>query len=237
MIKFRMYYDKDKETLWLNDMAAKGYAMTGFFAGFYTFEKCEPGEYTYQIDFGDKFGKVSDDYREFMEETGVEIVQLWSFWAFLRKKTKDGPFVLYTDVDSQITHYTKIRNMFKVAAIIELICFYIELFAFYQLPAGERTLNLIFTIIVGTFVVVIMKAALSTNKIIGELKERKGEINTMKKNNVSPLLTSGLLLNACALIMTGSSLDIVKLIVQIAAIIIMLVGIYQTSRNMKDTDK
>ena len=118
MIKFRLYWDKDKETVWLNDMAAKGYAMTGFFAGFYTFEKCEPGEYTYQIDFGDKFGSVTNDYREFMEETGVEIVQTWGFWVILRKKTADGPFVLYTDVDSQITHYTKIRNMFKVAAII-----------------------------------------------------------------------------------------------------------------------
>lgn len=233
MIQFRLYWDKDKETVWLNDMAAKGYAMTGFFAGFYTFEKCEPGEYTYQIDFGDKFGNVTDDYREFMEETGVEIVQTWGFWVILRKKTTDGPFVLYTDVDSQITHYTKIRNMFKVAAIIELICFYIEIFALYQLPAGERTLNLFFTILVGIFVIVVIKAALGTNKIIGELKERKGEVNSMKKNNMSPLLPIGLLLNTCGLLLIDNpSLDIVKMIVQIVAIIFMLVGAYQTSHNI-----
>lgn len=233
MIQFRLYWDKDKETVWLNDMAAKGYAMTGFFAGFYTFEKCEPGEYTYQIDFGDKFGNVTDDYREFMEETGVEIVQTWGFWVILRKKTTDGPFVLYTDVDSQITHYTKIRNMFKVAAIIELICFYIEIFALYQLPAGERTLNLFFTILVGIFVIVVIKAALGTNKIIGELKERKGEVNSMKKNNMSPLLPIGLLLNTCGLLLIDNpSLDIVKMIVQIVAIIFMLVGAYQTGHNI-----
>ena len=236
MIKFRLYWDKDKETVWLNDMAAKGYAMTGFFAGFYTFEKCEPEEYTYQIDFGDKFGSVTDDYREFMEETGVEIVQTWGFWVILRKKTADGPFVLYTDVDSQITHYTKIRNMFKVAAIIELICFYIELFAFYQLPAGERTLNLFFTILVGIFLIVVLKAALGTNKIIQELKERKGDVNAMKKNNMSPLLPIGLLLNYCVLMMDNPSLDVVKMIIQIVAIIFMLTGAFQTSYGMKNSD-
>lgn len=233
MIQFRLYFDKDKETVWLNDMASKGYAMTGFFAGFYTFEKCEPGEYTYQIDFGDKFGSVTDDYREFMEETNVEIVQTWGFWVILRKKTTDGAFVLYTDVDSQITHYTKIRNMFKIATIIELICFMIEIIAYYQVPAGDKALSLFFTILVGIFVVVIMKATLSTNKIINELKERKGEVPSMKNNKVSPLLTSGLLLNSCALIMNNPSLDIIKMIIHIVAIILMLTGIYQTSHNIK----
>lgn len=236
MIQFRMYFDKDKETVWLNDMAAKGYAMTGFFAGFYSFEKCEPGEYTYQIDLGDKFGSVTDDYREFMEETGVEIVQTWGFWVILRKKTADGDFVLYTDVDSQITHYTKIRNMFKVVTIIELICFMIEIIAYNQLPAGERGFNLFCTILIGLLVIVVMKAALSTNKIIQELKERKGEINTMNKNNMSPLLPIGLLLNSCALIMDNPSLDTVKTIIQITAIVFMLVGAYQTSHGMKNTD-
>ena len=237
MTKFKIYFDKDVETKWLNQMVEEGWALKSFFAGFYTFEKCEPGEYTYQIDFGDKFGSVTDDYREFMEETGVEIVQTWGFWVILRKKTADGPFVLYTDVDSQITHYTKIRNMFKVAAIIELICFYIEIFALYQLPAGERTLNLFFTILVGIFVIVVIKAALGTNKIIGELKERKGEVNAMKKNNMSPLIPIGLLLNTCVLLIDNPSLDIVKPIVQIVAIIFMLVGSYQTSQNMKNTEQ
>ena len=38
MTKFRLYFDKDKETAWINEMVKKGYAMTGFFAGFYQFE-------------------------------------------------------------------------------------------------------------------------------------------------------------------------------------------------------
>ena len=59
MKKFRMYFDKDKETAWLNEMAAEGYALTSFFAGLYTFDECVPGKYTYQIDFSDSLFRVS----------------------------------------------------------------------------------------------------------------------------------------------------------------------------------
>lgn len=44
MIKYRFYLDKDAETAWLNQMAADGWAMKRFFAGFYDFETCENGE-------------------------------------------------------------------------------------------------------------------------------------------------------------------------------------------------
>lgn len=53
MKKFKIYFDKDKEEEWLNEMAQNGYAFTSFFLGMYSFEKCEPGEYSYQIDLLD----------------------------------------------------------------------------------------------------------------------------------------------------------------------------------------
>ena len=81
MIIFKLYLDKDAETNWLNEMSEKGWAFKSFFAGFYTFEKCEEGKYAYQIDFGE----VSDEYREFMKEAGIEIVQTWGWWVILRK--------------------------------------------------------------------------------------------------------------------------------------------------------
>ena len=100
MIQFRLYFDKDAETQWLNHMSAQGWAMKRFFAGFYSFEKSGKGEYTYQVDFGDRMFKVSDAYREFMQDTGIEIVQTWGYWVILRRKASDGKFELYTDVDS-----------------------------------------------------------------------------------------------------------------------------------------
>ena len=70
MIRFRLYFDKDPETEWLNQMASDGWALKGFFAGFYSFERCEKGEWIYQIDFGEHAYHVSDEYRELMTDLG-----------------------------------------------------------------------------------------------------------------------------------------------------------------------
>ncbi|MBO5335617.1 MAG: DUF2812 domain-containing protein [Lachnospiraceae bacterium] len=223
MIKFRLYFDKDKETEWLNKLAKEGLAMTGFFAGFYTFEKCEPGKYIYQIDLGDKLFAINENYREFMEENGIEIVQSWGYWIILRKLASEGEFKLYTDVDSSIEHYTKIRNMFKAVTILELICFFIECFC----AEAGNTWAIFFTILIGILLFVLLKAVLHTNEIIAELKERKGEVSENTENKISPLLTAGLLMNSAALIMQDSISNPIKLGVQILAIIFMLVGLTQ----------
>ena len=104
MVKFKLFINKGEETEYLNEMARKGYAMTGFALGFYTFESCRPGEYIYQVDITEGLFRVSGDYRDFMREMGVEIVCLWGPWVILRKRAEEGPFVLYTDVESSIEH-------------------------------------------------------------------------------------------------------------------------------------
>lgn len=229
MTKFRFYLDKDKETAWLNQQAEKGLAMTKFFAGFYFFEECSPGEYTYQVDFGEKFFAVSDNYREFMEENGIEIIQPWGFWIFLRRKTSEGAFLLYTDVDSSIEHYTKIKTMFKAAAIAELVCFLAECFC----AASGSAAAIRFVVLSGLFALALIKAALKTNQTIAELKERKGETAVPCNSKLSPLLPCGLLLNSCTLITSDSFPQSVKLSIQIIAILFMLIGIYRTRHIFK----
>ena len=229
MIKFRLYFDKDKETVWLNKMAEEGHALTGFFAGFYQFEECEPGQYVYQIDFGEKLFAVTNNYREFMEETGVEIVQTWGYWVFLRKLASEGEFQLYTDVDSSIEHYTKIRNMFKVVMILELICFFIELVC--AMDGNQWAVR--FAILIGVLIIVIMNATFKTNRIIAELKERKGEISACGAGKVSLLLPCGMLLNSCALLVKERVNPTIVCVVQIAAIIFMIVGIYRSRIFLK----
>lgn len=228
MIKFRLYFDKDAETEWLNKMANDGFAMKHFFAGFYTFEKCEPGEYTYQVDFGDRMFAVSDEYREFMQDTGVEIVQTWGYWIILRKLASEGTFELYTDVDSSIEHYQKIRRLFKVVAIIELLGVIFELVgAYYGFSAG-----CIFALILGAMALGFMNAVFKVNNTIAELQERKnGGVADKKNTGVSPLLAAGLLFNAGALLLEEIVPHPLKLLLQIAAIILMLSGVFFTVKK------
>lgn len=229
MTKFRLYWDKDAETKWLNEMADEGFAMTGFFAGFYKFEKTEKGKWRYQVDFGEKFGTVTEDYREFMNEAGIEIVQNWGYWVILRKLASEGEFELYTDVESSIEHYSKILTMFKVVFVIELICLFIEIFG--ALSGSE--IGWVFACIVGAFTFVILNAAVKTKNKILELKARQSGIDPEKdERQFSPALMAGLLLNSCALLMEHPG-GLVKMILQILAIILMLVGIVQTAAKCR----
>jgi len=123
--KFRLLFDKDVEQDWLNEMCQNGWALKNFKLGVYTFERCADSEYIYQVDLLPGSGFTPTDpegYAEFMEEIGVEVVCRWFRWIILRKRTEDGPFDIYTDVDSQIQVYSRIRTMFLWGLGIELCC-------------------------------------------------------------------------------------------------------------------
>ena len=230
MIKFKLYFDKDKETQWLNEMSQKGWAMTGFFAGFYRFEPCEKGKYTYQIDFGNEFFSVSDDYREFMSDSDIEIIQSWGFWVFLRKLSSEGGFQLYTDVDSQIEHYKKIRNMFKAVTVIELICLFIELFS-ASMTNSPLLWSFVFLIL--AIIIAFFNITNRTNDIIHELTERKTGIEEPRSRSISIFLILGLLLNSCVLMMKDSIPSYIVCPLQLIVIVLMLVGVYQTARKRR----
>lgn len=230
MIRFKLYFDKDKETRWLNDMADQGWAMNGFFAGFYRFEPCEKGKYTYQIDFGNEFFSVSDDYREFMSDSDIEIIQSWGFWVFLRKLSSEGEFQLYTDVDSQIEHYKKIRNMFKAVTVIELICLFIELFS-ASMTNSPLLWSFVFLIL--AIIIAFFNITNRTNDIIHELTERKTGIEEPRSKSISIFLIIGLLLNSCVLMMKDSIPSYIVCPIQILVIALMLIGVYQTARKRR----
>lgn len=138
MTKFRLYMDIDAETDWLNRLAERGYALKKYFLGFYTFEKTEPGEYIYQIDLLESVMGDRRDFEEFMEETGVEVVAQWYRWVYLRKEAAEGPFEMYTDNESKIENYRRIRNFFRIGLIVESICLVMELVS--AVATGETAL-------------------------------------------------------------------------------------------------
>lgn len=170
MTKFRIYFDKDKEVTWLNEMAAKGWAMTGFSFCAYHFEPCAPGEYLYQVDFGGGAFSVSEDYREFMSEAGVEIVSVWGPYVFLRRKAGEGSFELYTDVESKVEQYTKIRAMLKVAFILELSCLILEVLA----GLGGSPMGWVAVFFILAVMMVFIRQIVRISGILAELKERLG---------------------------------------------------------------
>ncbi len=125
MIRWKFTFDKDEEQDWLNDYAQRGWAMSSFFAGIVTFVPSQPGEYIYQIDLlpgKGIFARNYEDYVIFMNEMGVEVLQRWGRWVYLRKRAENGPFEAYTDAASKIELYQRIRKMFIWALCIVFLC-------------------------------------------------------------------------------------------------------------------
>ncbi|MCR5120632.1 MAG: DUF2812 domain-containing protein [Lachnospiraceae bacterium] len=198
MTRFRIYFDKDEETRWLNRMAKNGYAMDNFFLGFYQFSPCEKGEWQYQIDIGHGFCGVNDNYADFMEEMGVEIVQSWGPWVILRRKAAEGPFELFSDVDSRIEQYKKILLMFKLVFVIEFFCLALEVYG------GVRgsAMAWVAACLIAAVVVVFSNMIIRTKKKIYELQEQKGEAPPeYNRQQVSLLISMGFLINAVNLIL------------------------------------
>ncbi len=116
------YFDFEKEERWLNEMAAKGFALTRYTWCRYEFEETEPGEYIYRIELLKEHARHPESrrYIEFTEETGAEYVTSYFRWVYFRKKAALGPFELYSDLESRIGHYRRVRLFWLVLLFLEI---------------------------------------------------------------------------------------------------------------------
>ena len=106
VFKLFFVWDFEKEERWLNEMAQEGWVLdnTGFY--FYTFVRCEPGEYIIRLEMN-----PSSDYRAFVKELGAEYIGDRVNWVYFRRKAELGSFELLSDIDSRLTHLSRINRM------------------------------------------------------------------------------------------------------------------------------
>jgi hypothetical protein len=141
---WRGFINYEKEEKWLNEMAAKGLAMTDYSWCRYVFEETEPGEYTYRLELLENatVHPESRKYIEFLEETGVEQVAAYIRWVYFRKKTKDGPFDIYSDIDSKLVHYQRVFQLWLVLGLAEVtIGFSNTMLGIGEMMRGQTNLN------------------------------------------------------------------------------------------------
>jgi hypothetical protein len=139
---WKAFWDYENEEKWLNEMAAKGFAMTAYSWCHYTFEDSAPGEYIYRIELlahGINHPE-SRKYIQFMEENGVEHVDTYRTWVYFRKKAADGDFEIYSDLDSRIKHYKRVSNIWLVVGCAELCIGFSQIHMFITaLEEGSRS--------------------------------------------------------------------------------------------------
>lgn len=126
---YRVYIDYEKEEKWLNKMAAQGWFLEQFKLGRYEFRQGNPNEYTYRIELLEELpnSPKSDAYFELLEEMGITIVATSYRWIYLKKRTEEGSFQLYSDIDSKIRHEKRIYQLYSFVLYLNLFVTFLNI--------------------------------------------------------------------------------------------------------------
>ena len=111
---------------YLNKMSHEGWQCCEIVRDELRFVRGEQDEYTYRVQyFYESRDGEKDDYLRTLGETGAALVGEYGEALILRKKTSDGAFELYSDLDSKIAALEKrrshARNMMLGALVLVLL--------------------------------------------------------------------------------------------------------------------
>ena len=107
---------------YLNEMSHEGWQCCEIVRDELRFVRGEQDEYTYRVQyFYESRDGEKDDYLRTLGETGAALVGEYGEVLILRKKTADGAFELYSDLDSKIAALEKRRSHYRSGMIGALV--------------------------------------------------------------------------------------------------------------------
>lgn len=174
----KAYWNYEKEEKWLNEMSVKGLALTEYSWCRYVFADCQPGEFIYRIELLEHLPShpESTKYINFMEENGVEHIASYNRWVYFRKRSTDGVFDIYSDIDSKIKHYQRIHLLWFILALAELSVGFSNIvigFAFRAIPHTLFPINITLGYIVAVIGLLLLGLSLPLRKKIKQLRNEK----------------------------------------------------------------
>lgn len=126
LFRFFTLFEYEEEEAFLETQHKNGWKVTGYkLPGFYKFEKCEPEEVTYRIDFTNENGANNSDYRQMFADNGWEF--LWSvngFSIFRKEGTSasENNNEIFTDNESKLQMLQKIHQRRLLPLITIFLC-------------------------------------------------------------------------------------------------------------------
>ncbi|MFT9819650.1 DUF2812 domain-containing protein [Lysinibacillus sp. NPDC056185] len=124
MIKFKIFFDIEKEEQWLNNMLSNGWVCTNVSSGgFYTFKKTADLEQVIRIDYQqDLRSEKRTNYKQLYEDFGWQALKEKSYdGTYYWLKRKDGNDELFSDNDSQIAKYKRLMKHASNWALLSFI--------------------------------------------------------------------------------------------------------------------
>lgn len=111
----------EKEQQWLQKKADEGWALKKKYLYSYVFEKTEAGEYQVRSEYVSSY--PSQDYLDFLDDQKIEYLGKFADFIFLRRKSSEGPFELFTDRSSQLEYMKKLRryHLFSLLLLLPMV--------------------------------------------------------------------------------------------------------------------
>ena len=116
-------WQDEKEEAWLGEMSQHGHHLKAVRPPcVYTFERGEPVDYTYRLDYMLADKKKLPEYLQIFQDAGWEYIGELSNWRYWRKRTAPGESAeIFTDRESKIKKYERLLGIMSLFLII--LCF------------------------------------------------------------------------------------------------------------------
>ena len=126
LFRFFTLFEYEEEEDFLEKQHKNGWKVVNYkLPGFYKFEKCEPEDMTYRIDFTNENGSRNAEYRQMFADNGWEF--LWSvngFSIFRKERTSaiEGNNEIFSDNESRLQMLQKIQQLRLLPIFIIFLC-------------------------------------------------------------------------------------------------------------------
>ena len=168
--------DYDKEEEFLTDMSRQGWHFKSLRLFVYEFEKGQPINYTYKLDYKNDKKTDMSNYRAMYEDCGWENVFEFPVplrggaWEYFRKRTDSGDDQLFTDNQSKIDLLVRIRRTYAAVGLFFLGINMVNFANFIRIIERGYTGSMIFILVIYTlliflFVKIFVRINIKINKL------------------------------------------------------------------------
>ncbi len=127
IFKFLTLFEYEEEEAFLEEQHKNGWKAVSYkIPGFYKFEKCQPEDMVYRIDFTNENGNKNPEYRQMFADNGWEF--LWSVNGFsiyrkaLAENAADNSNEIFSDNASKLQMLQKIQQFRLLPLITIFLC-------------------------------------------------------------------------------------------------------------------
>lgn len=109
-----------KQEAWFESMSREGWHLQNVDWLTYTFERGEPTEYVYRLDY--RPDKDEHEFQAFVQEAGWQTIAKTTGWLYFRLPAQSGqPAELYTDPEGKIARYKRLIGITAATSPVYMV--------------------------------------------------------------------------------------------------------------------